>query len=108
MRFGLFYELQMPRPWAPDAEEKISYRMPAFEFHGILVYFAAFKDHIGFFPTASGIEAFKSDFAKYKWSKGGVQFPLDEPLPIDLITRIVKFRVVENLKKAEGKQKKKK
>jgi uncharacterized protein YdhG (YjbR/CyaY superfamily) len=90
---------------APKAEEVISYSMPAFKFHGILVYFAAFKNHIGFFPTSSGIQAFKEDVAGYKTSKGTVQFPLDKPLPLALVTKMVKFRVKENLDKAEAKKK---
>jgi uncharacterized protein YdhG (YjbR/CyaY superfamily) len=84
---------------APKAEEKISYRMPAFFQNGVLVYFAAFKSHIGFFPTASGIQSFKKEISAYKNSKGTVQFPLDQPLPFDLIRKIVKFRVSESLKK---------
>ena len=78
---------------APDADEVISYGMPAYRKKGILVYFAGYKSHIGFYPTASGIEAFKSELTDYKWSKGTIQFPFGEPLPIGLITRIVKFRV---------------
>jgi uncharacterized protein YdhG (YjbR/CyaY superfamily) len=84
---------------APQAKEKISYQMPAFDQNGILVYFAAFKNHIGFFPTGEGIEAFKDELAGYKFSKGGVQFPLDQPMPFDLIRRIVRHRVEENQKK---------
>lgn len=90
---------------APGAEEKISYRMPAFALHGNLVFFAAFKNHIGFFPTASGVAAFKDELTDYTTSKGTVRFPLDKPLPYELISRIVKFRVAENIKKAEGKPK---
>jgi len=92
---------------APKAEEVISYQMPAFKYHGILVYFAGYKKHIGFYPTSSGIAAFKQEFSNYKWSKGAVQFPIDKPLPISLITRIVKFRVKENLEKANLKLEKK-
>lgn len=88
---------------APNAEEKISYRMPAFAQNGILVWFAAFKDHIGFFPKGSGIKAFEKELAGYETSKGTVRFPLDEPLPRRLITRIVKYRVAENLKTATRK-----
>ncbi|MEN6313483.1 MAG: DUF1801 domain-containing protein [Clostridiaceae bacterium] len=84
---------------APDAKEKISYQMPAFTLNGNLVYFAAFKNHIGFYPTPSGIEAFKDELKAYKNAKGSVQFPLDKPLPVELISRIVKYRVEENLKK---------
>jgi uncharacterized protein YdhG (YjbR/CyaY superfamily) len=87
------------RKAAPEAEEVISYQMPAYRMKRILVYFAAFKNHIGFYPTSSGIEAFKSEFKGHKWSKGAVQFPLDQPLPAELITKIVKFRVEENSKK---------
>lgn len=90
---------QVIRSAAPEAEECISYQMPAFKKGGILVYFAAFKNHIGFFPTASGIHAFRNKISKYKYSKGTVQFPLNEPLPIDLISRIVKFRLEEVRKK---------
>ncbi len=86
---------------APAAEEKISYGMPAFGMKGILVYFAAFKNHIGFFPTSSGVEAFKKELTGLKNSKGAIQFPLNKPLPIKLITRIVNFRIKENLAKAE-------
>jgi len=82
----------------PDAEEVISYKMPAYKLNGILVYFAAHKNHIGFYPTSSGIEAFKKELEPYKCAKGSVQFPFDKPLPIGLITRIVKFRVMENNK----------
>ena len=85
---------------APDAEEKISYQMPAFALKGNLVYFAAFKNHIGFYPTSSGTEAFKKELSIYDGSKGTVRFPIDKPLPLKLISRIVKFRVAENLKKA--------
>lgn len=94
---------------APDAKEKISYQMPTFELHGNLVHFAAFKNHIGFYPAPSGIEAFKQDLSEYKGAKGSVQFPIDKPLPYPLISRIVKFRVAENItKQAESKLKKKK
>ena len=93
---------------APDASEKISYQMPTFVLHGNLVHFAAYKKHIGFYPTPSGINAFKDELSEYKGSKGAVQFPLDKPLPYELIREIVKFRVDENKKKAEDKLKKKK
>lgn len=87
------------REAAPDAKERISYQMPAFTLNGNLVYFAAFRNHIGFYPTPSGIEAFKDELKVYKNAKGSVQFPLDKPLPVELINRIVKYRVEENLKK---------
>jgi len=86
---------------APEAEEVISYGMPAYKLQGVLVYFAGCKNHIGFYPTASGIEAFKQELSGYKSSKGSVQFPLDEPLPLGLITKIVQFRVAKNLEKAQ-------
>ena len=91
------------RAAAPDAVEKISYQMPTFTLKGNLVHFAAHPKHIGFYPTPSGIEAFKDELSFYKGAKGSVQFPLDEPLPLDLVRRIVEFRVAENLGKA-GKQ----
>ena len=84
---------------APAATEKISYGMPCFFLHGNLVYFAGYKNHIGFYPTGSGIEAFKHKLDKYKWSKGAIQFPLDKPLPVKLISDIVKFRVKYNTDK---------
>jgi uncharacterized protein YdhG (YjbR/CyaY superfamily) len=84
---------------APEAVERISYRMPAFFLNGPLVYFGAFEHHIGFYPTNSGISAFKNELSGYKWSKGAVQFPLDKPVPYDLISKIVRFRVTENLQK---------
>ena len=89
---------------APDAEEVISYGMPAFKWNGMLVYFAAYDKHIGFYPTGSGIAHFKDRFAGYKSSKGTVQFPLKKPLPLDLIAEIVAFRVTENLQKSELKK----
>lgn len=86
---------------APQAEEKISYQMPTFYLKGNLVHFAAHKNHIGFYPAPSGITAFESELAKYASSKGAVQFPMDKPLPLKLVAKIVKFRAAENLKKAE-------
>jgi uncharacterized protein YdhG (YjbR/CyaY superfamily) len=83
---------------APDASEKISYQMPTFYLHGNLVHFAAFKQHIGYYPAPSGIENFSAELAIYKTSKGAIQFPLDQPIPFDLIRAIVEFRVAENLK----------
>lgn len=88
---------------APDAKEKISYSMPAFEQNGIVVYFAAFKNHIGLYALPSGHKAFKEELSKYKSGKGSVQFPLNEPMPFDLITKIVKFRVEENIEKSRKK-----
>jgi uncharacterized protein YdhG (YjbR/CyaY superfamily) len=90
---------------APQAEELISYNMPAYKSAGILVYYAAYKEHIGFYPTPSGIETFKKELSDYKGAKGSIQFPLDEPLPFDLISKIVKFRVRENLEKGKKKGK---
>ncbi|MFZ0544062.1 MAG: DUF1801 domain-containing protein [Candidatus Promineifilaceae bacterium] len=89
---------------APEAAEKISYQMPTFALNGNLVHFAAYKNHIGFYPTPSGIETFKEELSPYKSSIGAVQFPIDQPLPLELIGRIVKFRVEENLRKAEAKR----
>lgn len=91
---------------APEATEKISYQMPTFYLNGNLVHFAAYKNHIGFYPTPSGIMAFQSQLTGYKTSKGAVQFPIKEKLPFDLISAIVKFRVEENKHKAEKKRKK--
>ena len=84
---------------APQATEKISYQMPTFHLNGNLVHFAAFKNHSGFYPTPSGIETFKKELSKYAGSKGAVQFPIDKPLPLTLVKKIVKFRVLENSKK---------
>jgi uncharacterized protein YdhG (YjbR/CyaY superfamily) len=93
---------------APEATEKISYQMPTFFLKGNLVHFAAYKHHIGFYPAPRGIKAFKDELAHYKGGKGSVQFPIGEPLPLELIRRIVQFRVAENLKKAEKKSRKRK
>ncbi|MBS4199181.1 DUF1801 domain-containing protein [Bacillus sp. FJAT-49732] len=91
---------------APEAEEKISYQMPAFSLHGNLVYFGAWKNHIGFYPTSSGINAFINEISEYKGTKGSIHFPLKKPIPYELISKIVKFRVAENTKKANVKKKK--
>src|SRR3989344_1351045 len=91
---------QTIRKAAPSATEAISYQMPTFKLNGKnLVHFAAFKNHIGFYPIPSGIESFKKEMSPYKQGKGSVQFPIEEPLPLALITEIVKFRVKENLNK---------
>ena len=92
---------------APKATEVISYGMPAFKQDGILVYFAAFKNHYGFFPTASPIIVFKKKLLPYKTSKGAIQFPADNPLPIKLIQAIVKYRTLQNKEKALQKKMKK-
>ncbi len=92
---------------APDAEETISYQMPTFTLKGNLVHFAAFKYHIGFYPTPSGTEKFKKALSVYKGAKGSVRFSLDEPIPFALIGQIVKFRVKENLARGKAKAKKK-
>jgi uncharacterized protein YdhG (YjbR/CyaY superfamily) len=84
---------------APEAAEAISYQMPTFKLNGNLVHFAAFKKHIGFYPAPSGIERFKDELSPYKWSKGAVQFPLDKQLPLELVKKIVAFRVQEALQK---------
>jgi uncharacterized protein YdhG (YjbR/CyaY superfamily) len=90
---------------APKADEAISYSMPAFKMDGILVWFAAHTNHIGFYPGASGIKAFKKELSDYKNAKGSVQFPFDKRLPLALITKMVKFRVAENQQKASLKKK---
>ncbi len=95
------------RQAAPQAEELISYNMPAFRLNGMLVYYAAWKDHVGFYPVSSAIKAFQKELSDYKTSKGAIQFPIDRPIPFGLITKIVKFRVKENLEKAKAKLKKK-
>ncbi len=95
------------RTAAPDAQETISYQMPTFTLHGNLVHFAAFKTHIGFYPTPSGTEQFQAALAPYKGGKGSVRFPLDQPIPYDLIAEIVRFRVAENLAKAAARRKRK-
>jgi uncharacterized protein YdhG (YjbR/CyaY superfamily) len=91
---------------APDAEESISYGMPAFKLNGRpLVYFGGFKNHIGFYATPTGHIAFANELSKYKQGKGSVQFPLDQPMPLELIAQIVEFRVIENLEKGIKKKK---
>lgn len=92
---------------APDALERISYGMPAFAQEGNLVYFAALKNHIGLYPTSSGIAAFQQEISAYESSKGAVKFPKDQPMPLDLIAKIVRFRVTENLNRAAAKSQKK-
>lgn len=86
---------------APDARETIKYAMPTFMLNGNLVHFAAFKNHIGFYATPTGNEAFKKDLSGYKTAKGSIQFPLDRPMPLPLLSKIVKFRVKENLEKSK-------
>lgn len=90
---------QVIQRYAPQAQEKLSYGMPYFSLNGRLVYFGAFKDHISLFPMASGIEPFKKELEGFDTSKGTIQFPLNKPLPLPLIQKIVKFRVQENLAK---------
>jgi uncharacterized protein YdhG (YjbR/CyaY superfamily) len=92
------------RQAAPEAKETIKYAIPTFELQGNLVHFAAFKNHLGFYPVPSGLEAFEQELAPYKQGKGSVQFPIDQPMPLDLITRIVRFRVGENESKASTKK----
>jgi len=92
------------REAAPDATEKISYQMPTFALHGNLVHFAAYPNHIGFYPAPSGINAFQQELSDYKWSKGAVQFPVDKPLPYALIGKIVRYRANENRELAEAKK----
>jgi uncharacterized protein YdhG (YjbR/CyaY superfamily) len=97
---------QTIREEAPDATEAISYQMPTFKLKGNLVHFAAFKNHIGFYPTPSGTAQFQKELAPYQHAKGSIRFPLDEPIPYDLIRAIVRFRVQEEQEKAAAKQKK--
>ena len=89
------------REAAPEAQEAISYQIPTFQLNGNLVHFAAFKNHIGFYPTSSGIEAFKEELSPYKSAKGSVQFPINKPVPYPLVKKIVLFRVKENLRKTK-------
>ncbi len=98
---------QTIRAEAPQAEEAIKYQMPTFVLNGNLVHFAAFTHHIGFYPTPSGTAKFQKQIAGYKAAKGSIQFPLDQPIPYNLISQITKFRVKENLAKAAAKNKKK-
>jgi uncharacterized protein YdhG (YjbR/CyaY superfamily) len=87
------------REAAPEADEAISYKMPALKQNGVLVWFAAFKDHVSFFPKVSAIVAFQDRLVPYRTSKGTIQFPLDKPIPLDLVKDIVRFRVKENMSK---------
>jgi uncharacterized protein YdhG (YjbR/CyaY superfamily) len=91
------------RAAAPQAEERISYQMPTFTLKGNLVHFALMKNHIGFYPTSSGVQAFARELSPYECTTGAIRFPLGQPLPMDLITRIVDFRVRENLDRAAAK-----
>lgn len=93
---------QVIRDVAPEAEEAISYQIPTFKLNGNLVHFAAFKNHISFFPTSSGVEAFQKELSNYQTSKGTIRFPLDKPIPFDLVKKIVKYRVKENLERKSG------
>lgn len=96
---------QTIRKAAPQAQEKISYGMPAFVWHGNLVYFAAYEKHIGFYALPSGNAAFQKELSDYKMGKGSIQFPIDKPMPLDLIAKIVQFRVAENEEKVRLKKK---
>ncbi|HEY9527641.1 MAG TPA: DUF1801 domain-containing protein [Anaerolineales bacterium] len=95
---------QTIRAAAPEAQETINYQMPTFTLNGNLVHFAGFKNHIGFYPTPTGIEAFKDELSAYKGAKGSVQFPLDQPMPLSLIRRMVEYRVRENSERKPGKK----
>ena len=95
---------QTIREAAPEAQETINYQMPTFTLNGNLVHFAGFKNHIGFYPTPTGIEAFKDELSAYKGAKGSVQFPLDQPMPLSLIRRIVEYRVKENSERKPAKK----
>lgn len=92
------------RKTAPDAEELISYGMPAYKYQGVLVYFAGYEKHVGFYPTPSVIKEFAGKISRYKYSKGAVQFPLNEPIPVTLVTQMVKCRLKQNLAKAAMKK----
>jgi len=107
-REGLYVIYETIRKQAPKAEEGISYQMPAFRFHGMLCYFALFRDHYSFFPGASPIPHFEKQLKGFSISKGTVRLPLDKPIPVKLIGDIVKFRVKENLEKLKAKEEKKK
>src|ERR1700737_956785 len=96
------------RKAAPEAEETIKYGVPTFTLNGNLVHFGGFKNHIGFYPAPSGIEAFKKELSVYEGAKGSIKFPINDPLPLALIGKIVKFRVMKNLEKAKIKASKKK
>lgn len=98
---------QTIRKAAPDAEEKIGYGIPTFTLNGNLVHYAAFKNHIGFYPAPRGLEAFKEELSGYKGAKGSVQFPFDKPLPLELVAKITKYRIEQNLAKTDAKTKKK-
>ena len=89
---------------APGATQTINYGIPTFQLHGNLVHFAAFKNHIGFYPTSGAIEAFKKELSGYKGAKGSVQFPINQPLPLELIRTIVKYRVKRNEERKKGKK----
>ena len=95
------------RKAAPGAKEVISYQMPTFVLNGNLVHFAAFKSHIGLYPTPSGTDRFREELARYHTGKGSIRFPLDQPIPYDLITRMVEFRVEENLERAAARTRRK-
>jgi uncharacterized protein YdhG (YjbR/CyaY superfamily) len=95
---------EVVRKLVPEAKEDIKYGMPTYVLNGNLLHFAGFEHHIGFYPTPTGISSFKKDLAPYKQGKGSVQFPLDKPMPLALITRIIKYRLKQNLEK--GKKKK--
>lgn len=90
---------------APEAAEAVSYGIPTFKLNGNLVHFAAFKNHIGFYPTPNGIEEFEKELSVYKQGKGSVQFPVNKPLPLDLISKMVKYRIKKNSEKNATKKK---
>ena len=98
---------QIIKEIAPEAEEAISYQMPAFKLNGMLVWYAGYKKHVGFYPSSKPIQVFKDELTAYKTSKGAIQFQLNKPLPVELITKIVKFKIDENLAKSLTKVKKK-
>lgn len=97
---------QTIRKAAPDAEEAISYQIPTFKLYGNLVHFAAWKNHIGFYPTSIGVKVFKKELSQFEMTKGSIHFPMDKPLPVRLIRKLVKYRVAENLERQKAKAKK--
>ena len=106
IRKGLNLLRKTIRQAAPDAEETISYNMPAYKLNGILVYFAAAKNHLGFYPTASPMKTFQEKLKDYETSKGAIRFPTDKPIPVKLVSEMVKWKLKENLLKVATQQKK--
>ena len=106
IRFKLEQIRETIQQAAPEAKEAVRYGMPTFVLNGNLVHFAAYKNHIGFYPAPSGIDAYLDELAVYRTGKGTIQFPIDQPIPFNLVKKVVEFRVNENLGKRKGKVKK--